>query len=968
MSIARPELPYPTLSLGGPASDAFSFRRRPTCAASDFAITGPHTCAHAPPLGGTPPIGKWYNLVMPKLVILDGNSLLYRGFYAMRYLSTADGTPTNAVYTFTNMLLLILEREKPDKIFAAFDPPSGTFRHTEMESYKANRKETPDDLRPQGPLARQVADAFRVPVVEVPGFEADDVVGTLARRGKELGYEVLIVSGDGDTLQLVDDQRGPVKVMITVKGVTDTVLYDEQAVVARYGLTAAQIPDFKGLKGDSSDNLPGVPGIGEKGAAKLLQQYGTVEGIIEHAAELPEKLKNTIQANTEIALQCKRLATIVCDVTLPDWVNLTPDHQEIGPDYAKVKELFEQLEFKALIKRIQGMEASKRAKSVATPPAELSLFSERERPVGERYVMKSSQDVADLVGRIGRHTGAVGLHLHTPPVKAGFLDTPIYGFAISVGDVAYYVPWKLAVTPFRSFLESPDLPKTVYDYKATAGVLARAGQSIAGVTFDTLLAAYLLNATRASYPLAELAAGHAGIELVDDVSDPEGCAMDRVIAVQRLAEVLRPRLVADGLLSIHDDIELPLSPVIARMESIGVTIDADLLREVSKTMSVQIAQIEAEIHEMAGGPFAIGSTKQLQEVLFEKLKLPTSRKIKTGYSTGAEVLEDLASKGHEIAGRILAWRELTKLKSTYADSLPTLVSPVTGKVHTSLSQTVASTGRLSSSNPNLQNIPIRTEVGREIRKTFVASRGRVLVSTDYSQIELRVFAHMTGEPNLVKAFQDDDDVHARTARLIFGVPEGEPVNGDQRRQAKTINFAVLYGAGPFRVSNELGIPQSEARELIKNYYASYPSVRQFAEATLETARTQGFVQTLLGRRRYVPDVNSANYQFRQAAEREAGNMPVQGTAADIMKLAMLRIDRDLAASGLGAQMVLQVHDELLFEAVPEEVPRLATLVKAAMENAYPLNVPVRADVKSGRNWWEVTPVEDVDEAATAFAE
>lgn len=935
---------------------------------------------------------------MPKLVILDGNSLLYRGFYAMRYLSTADGTPTNAVHTFTNMLLLILEREKPDKIFAAFDPPTATFRHEAMESYKANRKETPDDLRPQGPLARQVAEAFRVPVIEVPNYEADDVVGTLAQKGKEMGYEVLIVSGDGDTLQLVDDEVGPVKVMITIKGVTDTVLYDTQAVVDRYGLTPSQIPDFKGIKGDTSDNIPGVPGIGEKGASKLLQQFGTVEGIIEHASELPEKQKIAMTSNAELAIQCKTLATIVRDVPLPDWVDMDPNHQDLGPDYAKVKDLFERLEFKALIKRIQGMEAAKRAKNVAVAP-EPSLFTERAKPSGDRHLLSTTDQVADLVKKIQAFGKPVGLHLHTPVPRTGFVDTPIHGVAVAVGDAGYYVPWNLIISPFRTFLESEDIPKVVYDYKSAYGILSRGifappiggdpgaqsslftdvaqpkageikrdgGATLRGVVFDTLLASYLLNATRASYPLAEMVAGHAGLDLVDDPNDLPGSAMDQAVGIGKLAQALRPKLETDGLIPIHDDIELPLSPVIGRMECVGVTIDADLLREVSKQMSVQIALVEGEIYEIAGGPFSIGSVKQLQEVLFEKLKLPSGRKIKTGYSTGAEVLEDLASKGHEIAGKILAWRELSKLKSTYADSLPTQISPLTGKVHTSLSQTVASTGRLSSNNPNLQNIPIRTEVGRGIRKAFVASPGRVLVSADYSQIELRVFAHMTGDPNLVKAFEDDDDIHARTARLIFGVPEGHPVTGDQRRSAKTINFAVLYGAGPFRVSNELGIPQAEARELIKNYYESYPSVRQFAEETLELARTQGYVQTLLGRRRYVPDVNSANYQFRQAAEREAGNMPVQGTAADIMKLAMLRIDKELAASGLTAKMVLQVHDELLFEAPPEEVPRLAQLVKSSMENAYRMNVRLRADVKSGSNWWEVTPVESIEDAEYALA-
>ncbi|MGO8674202.1 MAG: DNA polymerase I [Capsulimonadaceae bacterium] len=900
---------------------------------------------------------------MPRLVILDGNSLLYRGFYAMRYLSTADGTPTNAVHTFVNMLLLILEREKPDKIYAAFDPPVATFRHVEMESYKANRKETPDDLKPQRALARQAAEAFRVPVVEVDGYEADDVVGTLARLGKEQGYEVLIVSGDGDTLQLVDDSHGPVKVMITVKGVTDTVLYDEKAVVDRYGITASQIPDFKGLKGDSSDNLPGVPGIGEKGASRLLQQYKSVEGIIEHAAELPDRTRKAIEENVELARQCKRLATIVCDVPLPEWVNFAPDYPEIGPDYAAVRELFDRLEFKNLLRRIQGMEAVRRAKNVATAP-EPVLVTERKRLSGIRRTLTDSRDIEALVRRLSESGAHAGVHLHTGPVTAGFHRTDLHGIAVATGEGAWYVPRDHMITPFRSFLESAAFPKYVYDLKVTAGVLRQVeDMNIAGVTFDPLLAAYLLNATRASYPLHDIAAAHAGIDLLADPADPQGVAMDQAAAVAQLADILRPKLVADGLLDIHDTIELPLSPVIARMEAVGVTIDAGLLREVSKTMSVQIGVLETEIHALAGGPFAIGSTRQLQEVLFEKLKLPAQRKTKTGYSTGAEVLEDLEAKGHEIAGKILAWRELTKLKSTYADTLPTLCSPVTGKVHTSLSQTVASSGRLSSSNPNLQNIPIRSEVGREIRKAFVATPGRVLVSTDYSQIELRVFAHMSGEPALAKAFQDDDDIHVRTARLIFGVPPGQPVTGDQRRQAKTINFAVLYGAGPFRVSNELGIPQSAARELIKSYYASYPSVRRFAEETLEAARTSGYVQTLLGRRRYVPDVNSANYQFRQAAEREAGNMPVQGTAADIMKLAMLKIDAAMATSGLTAQMVLQVHDELLFEAVPDEVPRLASLVRECMESAYPLSVRLRADVKTGHNWWEVTPVESAEAAA-----
>ena len=494
--------------------------------------------------------------------------------------------------------------------------------------------------------------------------------------------------------------------------------------------------------------------------------------------------------------------------------------------------------------------------------------------------------------------------------------------------------------------------------KLVAGVLGRFGVTLRGAVFDALLAAYLLNAGRAGYPLADLAADNAGLELVADPDDPAALIMDDAAAIQSLEAVLTPRLERDGLSAILIDIELPLSSVIAEMERTGVSVDADWLRTVGKTLGEQVASLETEIFAFAGEKFSVGSTKQLQEVLFDRLKLPAGKKTKTGYSTGADVLEDLASKGHEIARKVIQWREVSKLKSTYADALPALINPETGKVHTSLNQTVASTGRLSSSNPNLQNIPVRTEIGREIRKGFVASKGHVLVSADYSQIELRLFAHITKDPGLVKAFNTDADIHAQTARRIFEVPEDQPVTNDQRRQAKTINFAVIYGASPFRVSAELGIDFARAAELIKAYLELYPSVRAYLETVLEGAREKGYVQTLLGRRRYVPDINSRVFQFRQSAEREAANMPVQGTSADIIKLAMLHVASALTDSNLGAKMVLQVHDELLFECPAGEVRELSKLVKDAMQNAYPLDVPLKAEVKSGHNWWEVTPVGD----------
>ena len=920
---------------------------------------------------------------MPKLVILDGNSLLYRGFFAMRALSTSDRLPTNAVYSFVLMLLTILEREKPDAIFAAFDPPVATFRHQELATYKGTRLKMPDDLKPQRALAREAAAAFRVPNVEVPGFEADDVCGTLAEIGKHQGYNVLIVTGDGDALQLVDDGsplegRGAVQVMITVKGVTDTVTYDEAAVRARYGLSPSQITDFKGIKGDASDNLPGVPGIGEKGASKLLKEYETLEQLLFHVDELPEKTKNLLIEHTDSAVQCKRLATIVRDVPLPEWVALTPDYQTVGPDYDAIKALFDKLEFRTLLKRLPDLEREQRAKAIElTSPASQTPhpFLDKER-VGTEFrgevseaggaVIASQPQLDNLLARLAEADAPVGTQLHLSPpegVKAAamtLMNAELQGIAFGLPGAAFYANWAdwgRALTPY---LEDAARAKSVYDLKLVSGVLGRNGVTLRGAAFDVLLAAYLLNAGRAGYPLADLAADSAGLELVADPADPVASVMDEAAAVQSLEAALTPRLVRDSLLSILNDIELPLASVLAGMERAGVSVNADWLRGVGKLLGEQVAALETDIFALAGEKFSVGSTKQLQEVLFDKLKLPAGKKTKTGFSTGADVLEDLAAKGHDIARKVIQWREVSKLKSTYADALPALINPQTGKVHTSLNQTVTSTGRLSSSNPNLQNIPIRTEIGREIRKGFVASPGSVLVSADYSQIELRLFAHITKDPGLVQAFSTDSDVHAQTARRIFEVPDDQPVTNDQRRQAKTINFAVIYGASPFRVSAELGVDYARAAELIKAYLDLYPSVRAYLETVLEGAREKGYVQTLSGRRRYVPDINSRVFQFRQSAEREAANMPVQGTSADIIKIAMLHVDAALAERNLGAHMVLQVHDELLFECPAGEVRALSGLVKEAMQNAYPLDVPLKAEVKSGQNWWEVTPVDDDD--------
>jgi DNA polymerase-1 len=893
---------------------------------------------------------------MARILLLDGNSLLYRGFFAMRMLTTSYGQPTNAIYSLTLMLLTALDREKPDAVVCVFDAPVQTFRHAELESYKGQRQAPPDELSSQKPLARELMAAFRIPILEVAGVEADDTIGTLAELGKSGGNEVLIVTADLDALQLIDDDHGPVQIMTTVKGVTETVVYDSKAVFERYGITPAQVPDFKALKGDSSDNLPGVPGIGEKTARKLLEDYGSLENLLAHMAELPEKQRVLLEGHRDNALQYKRLATILRDVPLPSDFQFDFDYQTAGPDWAAVRDLFDRLEFRTLLRRVES-------NLTPQPPSQHhadGVPADFQEGGESTLEAPSSGNEPGIVGSpFPRGEGGRGVRSESPSFliattpaleKADLMSAIPNGLALSKGEDSSYKTWDELSEADKIFLADAGMPKITYDAKLMTGILARNGMALAGVTFDILLAAYLLNAVRSSYKLIDLIADYTGRQVAED--DPAEIAQ----SLRNLKPALRRRLEEDKLIDLHDQIELPLSSILAQMELNGVTIDSGWLQKLSLEMLVQIQALEGEIFALAGETFAIGSTKQLQVVLFEKMALPSGKKTKTGYSTDAEVMEGLAALGYEIATKILQWRELAKLKSTYADALPALVNPLDGKVHTSLNQTVAATGRLSSSNPNLQNIPIRSAVGREIRKAFVADPPCVLVSADYSQIELRIFAHITQDSELIRTFEAGEDIHVRTAALVFSADEGA-VTSDQRRRAKTINFAVIYGMSDFRLATELGVDQATASEWKKKYFAQYPGVRKYADQVLAEARERGFVQTLLGRRRYTPDINSRVFAFRQAAEREAINMPIQGTSADIIKLAMIRIDAAMKERGFKAKMVLQVHDELLFECPPEEIPRLATLVRDCMENAYPLSVHLKVEVRQGQNWSEMTPVD-----------
>ncbi len=964
----------------------------------------------------------------------------------MRALTTSAGQPTNAVFSFTMMLLTLLTEQKPDVILCAWDAPAKTFRHEAFKEYKGTRKATPAELVEQGPLAREMVAAFSIPTVEIPGFEADDAIGTLAKKGLELGYEVLIVTGDLDALQLVEPG---VRVMTTVKGVTDTVIYDDAAVEKRYGLRPGQLADYRALKGDTSDNIPGVPGVGEKTATQLLQKYENVENLMHHMDEItPAKLQAALVGGTDQMVLSKKLAVIIRDVPL-EGVDLPAlDSTPHVPDWAKVRALFERLEFRTMLKRIPTEPAESESGNGSSPDVSASRLRQREPGEGggldieaEDYdpfadngedtsgpavvaapEMPTDYRDADMpetlaeMEKAARSAYRIGLRLHT---NDGILDSDLLGISIAVGDRTVFYRSVSEKTPvgvsaeenkpapsaptaaaetsslfdepapdpvaaagalaetvdipdlLKKLLEDNSVAKVTHEAKNDIAVLARCGVSLRGIKFDTELASYLLNAGRRSgFPLHEIASDYANREItLLDKKERKGMEPETVLthekqqalveadALLAIQAVQEPRLAADGLLTLLETLELPVAPILAEMELAGLYVDVPVLNRIAREMQGKIEILEKQIFEAAGTEFSIGSPKQLQEVLFEKLKLPTSKKTKTGYSTGADVLEELAAD-YPIVSLILSHRELSKLKSTYAEAMPALVRPDTHRLHTSLNQTVAATGRLSSSNPNLQNIPVRTEIGREIRRAFIASPGNILVSADYSQIELRLFAHVSKDPELVAAFSSGEDIHKYTASRIYSVPVDE-VTSDMRRASKTVNYAVIYGISEFALGRRLGISMKAAKELKTSYFERFPGVRRYLDETVAFAKEHGYVQTLFGRRRYIPDINSRVYQFRQAAERAAANMPIQGSSADIMKVAMIHTYEMLKKEKFRAKMLLQVHDELLFEAPAEEVQPLAGKVYEAMSGAYPLEVTLDVEVKTGKTWADVTPVEDL---------
>jgi len=902
----------------------------------------------------------------PLLLLFDGHALVHRAYHALPPLSVSKtGELVNAVYGFASMLLKVLKEFKPSHYAIAFDRPTPTFRHERFQDYKANRPPAPEELRAQFRRVRELVEAFHIPVYEIDGFEADDVLGTLSRQASQRGMDTVIVTGDTDTMQLVSPQ---VRILTSRPGKRfgDTMVYDEAQVQQKYGVAPSQIADLKALIGDPSDNIPGVPGVGQKTALKLIQQFGSVENLLDHLDEVtPEKLQETLRHNEELLRQGKELATIVTDVPM----DLDLDKCSIsGFERDRVVALFRELEFNTQLPKLNELELGQ--EQATTPQIKAPLE-------GRYHTITSGEALADLVLRLG---SAPGFAFDTETTSKQAMLADLVGISISpYPGEAYYIPvghqglgagpqlpLELVLDQLRPLLQDPDLPKVAHNAKYDMAVLARYGVQVRNLACDTMIAAYLLN--EHSLGLKALAFSRLGVEMkpisellgsgakqlsmeaVDICQAAEYACADADVT-RRLKEPLELELKEQGLWKLFTQVEMPLVPVLLEMEQNGVAIDTALLREMSQSLGRQLSDLEASIYENVGYRFNINSSQQLGAVLFDQLKLPRSRRTKSGYSTEAAVLESL--KGlHPVVELILEYRQIAKLKSTYLDALPGLINPETGRIHSTFNQTGTATGRLSSSDPNLQNIPIRTELGKQIRQAFIAQPPAWLLAPDYSQIDLRVLAHLSGDPGLKEAFRRDEDIHTTTAAQVFGIAMDQ-VTPEMRRVAKTVNFGVIYGMSDYGLEQATELSRHEAAQFIAAYFERYPGVKGYLESTKEQARNSGYVETLLGRRRYIPEIGSSNRMLREAAERMAINMPVQGTSADIIKVAMLRLHEAIHRRGLKSRLILQVHDELLFEAPPEELEEMKSLVSEIMPHALELSVPLKIDIKVGRNWGEL---------------
>jgi DNA polymerase I len=914
----------------------------------------------------------------PRLFLIDGYALIYRAFFAMisRPLTTSRGENTSAAFGLTRFILKLLADYDPDYLGLVMD--SGTSARTEVyPEYKATREKMPDELRASIPRIRALVEAFNIPILELADHEADDVIGTLARRARERGVDTVVVSGDKDFYQLIDEGVALLNPGRGGQSQVDEEWVDTRNASARLGVPPERVRDYLALIGDSSDNIPGARGIGPKTAIKLIEEFGPVESILERAEEVSGKrAREALLACREEILLSKHLVTIMTD--LP--VELDLEALAVGePDRDRLKALFSELEFHGLVREIAApepetrrLETEYRLVRSAAAVAELAAEIRGAGRVAVHAIGSSAHPLrSELVGlSVGLDTGRAAYlplaHRAQGELDLGLADGPGSRGRGDVGNLPGL--GSRALAPLVAVLEDDGVTKTGHDLKYSLLAFRREGVTLRGLEFDVMLASYLVEPGRRDHDLDSLALQHLGHSPMtyDDLCGAGRAAVpvaecgleqvgiygcEKADLALRLRGQLEPHLEAHHLGELFRDVEMPLIPVLADMEHAGIAIDADFFRRTSQRLGRDLEQIQQEIFKEAGEEFNIGSTPQLREVLFERLQLPVLKKTKTGASTDASVLEELAAEGHRLPGLILEYRQLEKLRNTYVDALPQLVSADTGRLHTTFNQAVAATGRLSSSDPNLQNIPIRTETGAELRKGFIPRSGSVFVAADYSQIELRVLAHLSGDPTFVDAFRAGADIHRQTAALVFEV-EPDHVTPQMRDAAKTINFATIYGIGPFALSKQLGTSVQEAKTFIENYFQRLPGVRGYLDRQIERAYQDGYVETLIGRRRYIPEVKSKNFNIRQFGERAATNAPVQGSAADIIKIAMIEVDRLLNDRDDGTRMLLQVHDELLFEVPAEHVDEVTAQVVERMEAAFALEVPLKVEVGSGPSWFE----------------
>lgn len=874
-----------------------------------------------------------------KFILIDGNSLVHRAFYAIPMLSNSQGFITNAIYGFCNMLFRILEDEKPEYLAVAFDKGKIVFRHQDYEQYKATRKSTPDELRPQFPVLKDLLRAMNIALFECEGFEADDIIGTLAKLGETEQLEVLIVTGDRDSLQLLSPRT---KVVLTRKGITELEKYDEQALLDKYGIAPAQMLDLKGLMGDNSDNIPGIPGVGEKTALKLIKEYGDLENVLAHYQDFTgKKLGQLLEQYADQARLSKKLAEIDRNVPLQF---SSQECRVVEPDYPRLLEMLRELEFKNILQNM--LERMEKTSSGSPKKAQLDKDGETIDDPGilEAYLKE-------------KRFNHICIHLEFSQELGYSFQINQLGFKLAEDNPKEEKPvwlvWNRAkdltdmLQVFKPYLESVEIKKTFHDAKQAIITFLANGIKLTGIENDTMLMGYLLNPSRAQTDLVSLARDYLSASI--ESSGGKEKAFLYLNAMSQLAGYFQQQLQEQEMWTLYHDVELPLTYVLAKMEKEGVLLDKNILGSMGNELDERIARLTEEIYSLAQEEFNINSPKQLGDILFAKLGLPKGKKTKTGYSTSADVLESLAAE-HEIVAKILHYRQLVKIKTTYIDGLATLIDPETKRVHTSFNQTVTATGRLSSTEPNLQNIPIRMEEGRRLRKAFLPSPGRRLLTADYSQIELRVLAHMAQDELLIEAFHKGQDIHTRTAAEVFGVSM-DSVSKEMRRAAKAVNFGIVYGISDYGLSQDLGITRSEAKEYITNYFLRYRGVKQYIDRIIEEARYNGYVTTLLNRRRYLPDILSRNFHLRSFAERTAMNTPIQGSAADIIKLAMLKMQQILVQEEYKSTMILQVHDELIFDVPEPELDKLAHVVDDVMSSVYELSVPLKVDLQTGPNWY-----------------